>query len=92
MHFEDGGALLIFFALLGRAFASAGDGNTAFLRNDANGFWKSHLFHFHNEFEDVAADLAAEAVIDLLDGMHREGRRFLRVKGAESGEVLAALF
>ncbi len=52
---------------------------------------KSDLVHLHQEFENVAAGAAAEAVVDLLDGMDGEGRRFFGMKWAEADEILAAL-
>ena len=72
MHFDEGGALLIFAALFGRALARLGNGDAAFFGDGANRFGEWRLLHLHHEFENVAACAAAEAVIDLLHGMHGE--------------------
>ena len=53
---------------------------------------KVALVHLHHELENVAARAAAEAVIDLLDRMHRERRRLFGMKGAQAGEILPVLF
>ena len=92
MHFDQCGALLIFFAFFGRVLSGLRDGDAAFFRDDSNRFWKRTLFHFHDEFEDVAADAAAEAVINLFGRVDGERWRFFRVKRAQAGEILAALF
>ena len=45
----------------------------------------------HQEAEGIAAGAAAEAVVELLLGVHREGRRLLVVEGAAGAVVLAGL-
>ena len=92
MHLHQRGALLLFAALLGRALARARHGDAALFRDGAHRVQEVALVHLHHELENVAADAAAEAVIDLLHRMHRERRRFLGVERAEAGEILAALF
>ena len=92
MHLDHAGALLLFAALLGRAFARLRDGDAAFFGDGAHRFREVGFVHLHQEFENVAAGAAAEAVVDLLDGVDREGRRFLGMKWAEADEILAALF
>ncbi len=92
MHLDQRGALLVFFAFFGRALSGLRDCDAAFLRDDPNRFRERALFHFHDEFEDVAADTAAEAVVNLFGGMHSERRRLFRVERAQAREILAALF
>ncbi len=92
MHFDQRGTLLIFFAFLGRAVSRLRDGDATFFGDDANRFRKRALFHFHDEFEDVAADAASKAVINLLSRMDGERRRFFGVEWAQTGKILAALF
>src|SRR5271154_3583562 len=92
MHFDQCRALLIFFAFLGRALSWLRDGDAAFFGDHANRFRKRTLFHFHHEFEDVAADPAAEAMVDLLGGVDGKRRRFFRMEWAEAGEILTTLF
>ena len=72
MDLDELGALLVFFPLLRRALSRMRNGDAAFFGDQANGFWKSALLHFHYEFENVAAHAAAEAVVDLLGGMNGE--------------------
>ena len=50
------------------------------------------LFHFHDEFENIAADAAAEAVVNLFHWMDGERWRFFLVEGAEACEIRAAFF
>ena len=92
MHFYERGALLILAALFGRTFARGGHRDTAFFGDNADGIGKCALFHFHHEFEDVAADAAAEAVINLLHRMNGERGSLFRMERAEAAEVLARLF
>ena len=84
-------ALLIFAAFFGRAIARCRNGDAAFFGDNADGFGKRALFHFHDKFEDVAADVAAEAVVDLAQGMNVKRRRFLGVERAESAKILPRL-
>ncbi len=72
MHFDEGGALLIFAAFLWRAFARLGNGDAAFFGDGANRFGEWRLLHLHHEFEHVAACAAAEAVINLFYRVHSE--------------------
>ena len=69
-----------------------GQGDAAFFRYGAHRVHEIAFVHLHHKFENVAADAAAEAVVDLLHGMDGKGRRFLGMKRAEADEVLAALF
>ena len=91
MHFNQCGALLIFFALFRRALLGARNGNAAFFRHDANGVRKFALLHLHHKTENVAALAAPEAVIDLASGMNVERRSLLRMKRAEPAEILPGL-
>ena len=91
MHFDQRSALLIFLALFGRALPGLRNRDPAFLGDDANRFRKRTLFHFHDEFEHVAADPAPETMVNLLGRMHCERRRLFRVERAETREILPAL-
>jgi len=92
MDFDEHAALLIFATLFRRAFFGAGKRHTTFFGDDTDGFWEGALFHFHNEFEDVAALAAAEAVVNLFGGVDVEGRSFFGVEGAQAAEILASFF
>src|SRR5690348_15295675 len=92
VHFDERRALLIFAALFGRSFARFGNGNAAFGRNGANCFGKSAPVHFHDEFENVAAFAAAEAVIELLHSVNGKGRRLFLMKRTQAAEILAGFF
>ena len=92
VHLEQRGALMLLAALLGRTVAAVGDGDAAFFGHGAHRVQEIALIHLHHEFENVAADAAAEAVVDLLHGMHGERRRFLGMKRAQADEILAAFF
>ena len=92
MHFDQQRALLIFAAFFGRALSRRGNGDATFLRNDANRFGKRTFLHFHHEFENVSADSAAKAVINLSRWMNVERRRFFGVKWAQARENSARLF
>ena len=72
MHFDECGALLIFAALFGRPLARGGHWDAAFFRHDANGIGERALLHLHHEFENVSADAAAKAVVNLLHRMNGE--------------------
>ena len=67
MHFHERGALLIFFALSGRALLGPRNGNPAFLRDELHGLRKLSLFHVHHEVVDIAALAAPKAIKNLLD-------------------------
>ena len=82
MHFHERGALLIFLALFGRALSGPRDRDAAFFRDDAHGFRKRTLVHFHHELEDVAADAAAKAVVNLL---RRDGRQTMAIFRSGTG-------
>ena len=62
------------------------------MRDDADGLRETDVLNFADEAEDVAGGLAAEAVIELADGMDGEGRGLFFVKGAKAGVVLRAGF
>ena len=56
------------------------DDNACLARQELNSFRKTKALVFHNEGEDVAADLATETMIELLLGVHGEGGGLLIVK------------
>ena len=92
MHLDQDCSLLIFFSFFRRAFLGPGQRNPAFFSDDADGFWKLALFHFHDEAENVSALAAAEAMENLLHGVNSKGRSLLSMKRAQAGEILPALF
>jgi hypothetical protein len=69
-----------------------GEGNAAFLGDDFDGFWKADIFNFADEAEDISGGLAAEAVVELFDGLNAEGAGFFLVKRAEAGVPLGTRF
>jgi len=76
--------------LLRRGVFAFGEGDAALLRDDADGLREAHVLNFADEAEDVPRCLAAEAVIELADGMDGKGGGLLFVKGTEAGVVLRA--
>ena len=56
------------------------------------GFGEGDVFDLADEGEHVARDAAAEAVIELPDGVDGERGRFFLVEGAQAGVVDAAGF
>ena len=76
----------------GERLARPRHGDAAFFGHRAHRLREIALVHLHHELENVAAGAAAEAVVDLLDGMDGERRRLFGVKWAQAGEILAALF
>src|SRR5580704_2216182 len=92
MHVHNRRALLVFAALFGRTFARPWNRDAAFLRDSTNGFWKFAAFQRHYEFKNIAAFVAAEAVIHLLAGAHAERRRLFLMERAQAAEILAGLF
>jgi hypothetical protein len=92
VHFNQGRALLIFFALFGGAFARSRNRDATFFGDSAHGFGERGFFQLHHELEDVAAFAAAETVVDLLGGVNRERGSFFLMERAKTGEILARLF
>jgi hypothetical protein len=92
MDFDEHGALLIFAAFFGRTLLGTRKRDAAFFGDDAYGLGKRTFFHFHYEFEDVAALAAAEAVIYLLSRVDIEGRSFFGMKRTEATKILASFF
>ncbi len=91
MHLHQRRALLILAPLFGRPLARPRNRNAALLGHRADRFRKLALLHLHHEFENVAAYVAAEAVVHLLHRVHAERRRLLLVKRAQSREILPGL-
>ena len=69
VHLEESGALMLLAALAGRMLAT-GQRDAAFLGHGPHRVHEIALIHLHHKLEDVAGGAAAEAVVDLLDGMH----------------------
>jgi len=91
VHFNQGGALLIFLALFRSAFLRAGDGDTALFLYHADRLRKLAFLHFHHESEYVSTLAAAKAVKDLFNRMNCKGWSLLTVKRTKACEILAAL-
>ena len=92
VHFYQNRALLILPPLLRRLLLLPRNRDPAFLRNDPNRLGKRAFLHLHHKFENVSAHAASKAVINLLRRMHRKRRRLFRVKRAQPGKILPALF
>src|ERR1700687_2432216 len=92
MHFHQRASLLIFAPLFRRTGTRRRDGDAGLFRYDPDSIRESALFHFHHELENIAAYAATKTVIDLLHRMNRERWRFLRMKRAQTREILPALF
>ena len=69
-----------------------GSGMPHFGGDDADGFGEADVLHLHDEGEDVAFFVAAEAVEVAVGGVDGEGAGFFLVEGAEAGVVLRAGF
>ena len=90
VEFEEFGALAGSGGFFGGRELAFGEGNADLLSNDADGFGEADVLDFGDEAEDVARGLAAEAVVELADGVDGEGGRLFLVEGAETGVVLRA--
>ncbi len=100
--FKPGGCGFVEFEELGtqagsggffrRGELALGQGDAAFLGDDADGLREADVLDFADEAEDVAGGLAAEAVVELAHGVDGEGGGFFLVEGAEAGVVLRAGF
>jgi len=69
-----------------------GHWNPELLRDCPNRFRKGNVLDFLNKTEHVPGSLAAKAVVKLARSMHRERRRLLLMKRAQTGVVLRARF
>ncbi len=92
VQFEQLAALAGFGGFFGRGELALGQRDAGLLRDDAHGFREADVLNFLHEAEDVAGDLAAEAVVELAHRVDGEGGRFFLVEGAEAGIVLRAGF
>src|SRR5262249_44988583 len=82
-------ALLRFFAALGRLLLGPRNGDAAFFGDELHRFGKLALLDVHDEVENVATLVAAEAVENLLDRRNRERRSFFLMKPAKTSAVSA---
>jgi len=89
---EDLTAQTGFAGLLGGAELSLGERNAAFDGDRVDGFREAEVLHLHDEGEDIAFFVAAEAIEVAVGGVDGEGAGFFFVEGAEAGEVLRAGF
>ncbi len=81
-----------FAGFFGRAELALGEGDAALGGDDADGLGEADVFHLHDEGEDVALFVAAEAVEVAVGGVDGEGAGFFFVEGAEAGVVLGSGF
>ena len=76
----------------GGAELALGEGDAAFGGDDADGLGEADVLHLHDEGEDVALFVAAEAVEVAVGGVDGEAAGFFFVEGAEAGVVLGSGF
>ena len=81
-----------FAGLFGGVELALGKRDSALDGDGANGLGKADVFHLHDEGEDVALFVAAEAIEVAVGGVDGEGAGLFFVKGAEAGVVLGAGF
>src|SRR5258708_27614368 len=74
-------------ALAALAAPALGHGDARATRQHLDRLEESHLLGLHDELEYVAPGLAAEAVVELPFGAHRERRGLLLVERAAAHEV-----
>ena len=90
MQFEELGALAGLGGLLRGRELALGQRDASLLRDGADGLGEGEAVHLHDEGEDVALLVAAEAVVVAVGGVDGEGAGPLLVEGAEAGVVLGA--
>ena len=78
--------------LFGRAELALGQRDAGLCGDGADGFGEAERLHLHDEGEDVALLVAAEAVVVAVGGVDGEAAGLLLVEGAEAGVVLGAGF
>jgi len=81
-----------FAGLFGRGELALGKRDAGLLGDGTDGLGKGDVFELHDEGEDVAFFVAAEAVEVAVGGVDGEGASLLFVEGTEAGEVLGAGF
>ena len=81
-----------FAGFFGRAEFALGERDAALGGDDADGFGEADVFHLHDEGEDVAFFVAAEAVEVAVGGVDGEAAGLFFVEGAEAGVVLGSGF
>ena len=79
-----------FAGLFGGGELAFGQGDAGLGGDDADGLGEGDVFELHDEGEDVAFFVAAEAVEVAVGGVDGEGAGLLFVEGAEAGVVLGA--
>src|SRR5882757_10756933 len=76
--------------LFGGVELSLGQRDAAFGGNNADGLGEADVLHLHDEGEDVAFFVAAEAVKVAVGGVDGEGAGLFLVEGTEAGVVLGS--
>ena len=79
-----------FAGFFGGAELALGQRDAALGGDDADGFGEADVLHLHDEGEDVALFVAAEAVEVAVGGVDGEAAGLFFVEGAEAGVVLRA--
>ncbi len=92
VHIEQLAAEAGFLGFAGSGEAGLGERNSQLLRQQPDRFREGDVFDFLDEVEDVAFFVAAEAVVELLGGVHGKRRRFFPVKGTQAGVILSPGF
>ena len=82
--------LLLQLESLGAQPPLVGDGDVVALGQGSQGLGKGQVLLLHDQGEDVAADPAAEAVVELLVGIHGERGGLLAVERAQSDMLATA--
>ena len=81
-----------FAGFFGRGELALGKRDAGLGGDGADGLGEAEAFHLHDEGEDVAFFVAAEAVEVAVGGVDGEGAGLFLVEGAEAGVVLGAGF
>ena len=92
VDFDQAAALLGLPRLLGRGVGDLGHRDAELLGHHAHGFGEGDVLDLLHEAEDIASGIAAEAVKELVAGVHRERRGLFLMEGAQPGLVLRAGF
>ena len=89
---EELAALTAFAGFFRAVELALGQRDVALLSDDADGFRESYILNLADEGENVAGNAAAEAVVELADGVDGERGRLFFMERAEAGVVLRASF
>ncbi len=88
MQFEQFSALAILLGFFRGGEFPFRQRNACLLSHDFHGFGEADILDLLHEGENIAALVAAEAMVELTHRVDREGRGFLPVEGTQAGVVL----